>query len=66
MAAERTLSILKPDATARNMTGEINAMIENAGLRIIAQKRIKLRRSRPKVSMPCTRNGPFSTASSRS
>lgn len=42
MAVERTLSILKPDATARNLTGEINAMIENAGLRIIAQKRIKL------------------------
>jgi nucleoside-diphosphate kinase len=42
MAIERTLSILKPDATARNLTGEINAMIEAAGLRIIAQKRIKL------------------------
>lgn len=42
MAVERTLSILKPDATARNLTGEINAMIENAGLRIVAQKRIKL------------------------
>ncbi len=42
MAVERTLSILKPDATARNLTGEINAMIEHEGLRIIAQKRIKL------------------------
>ncbi len=42
MAVERTLSILKPDATARNLTGEINATIENAGLKIIAQKRIKL------------------------
>lgn len=40
MAVERTLSILKPDATARNITGAINAMIEKAGLRIIAQKRI--------------------------
>lgn len=40
--AERTFSILKPDACARNLTGEINAMIENAGLRIIAQKRVKL------------------------
>lgn len=42
MAVERTLSILKPDATARNLTGEINSIIENAGLKIIAQKRIKL------------------------
>ena len=42
MAVERTFSILKPDATARNLTGEINAMIEEAGLRIIAQKRVKL------------------------
>lgn len=42
MAVERTLSILKPDATARNLTGEINAMIEHEGLRIVAQKRIKL------------------------
>lgn len=42
MAVERTFSILKPDATARNLTGEINAMIEEAGLRIVAQKRLKL------------------------
>jgi nucleoside-diphosphate kinase len=42
MAVERTFSIIKPDATARNLTGEINAIIENAGLRIIAQKRIKM------------------------
>jgi nucleoside-diphosphate kinase len=42
MAGERTFSIIKPDATARNLTGEINAVIENAGLKIIAQKRIKL------------------------
>ncbi len=41
MASERTLSIIKPDATRRNLTGKINAMIEAAGLRIIAQKRIK-------------------------
>ena len=41
MAIERTLSILKPDATARNQTGAINALIEAAGLRIIAQKRIR-------------------------
>ena len=41
MAIERTFSILKPDATRRNLTGEINAVIEKAGLRIIAQKRVK-------------------------
>ena len=42
MAAERTLSILKPDATKRNLTGAINAVIEESGLRIVAQKRILL------------------------
>jgi nucleoside-diphosphate kinase len=42
MAVERTLSIIKPDATKRNLTGAINAVIEEAGLRIIAQKRIWL------------------------
>ncbi|CAN5529886.1 nucleoside-diphosphate kinase [soil metagenome] len=41
MATERTLSIIKPDATRRNLTGAINAKIEGAGLRIIAQKRVK-------------------------
>ena len=39
---EQTLSIIKPDATKRNLTGQINAMLENAGLRIIAQKRLWL------------------------
>ena len=42
MATERTLSIIKPDATARNLTGAINAKFEEAGLRIVAQKRIRL------------------------
>ena len=42
MATERTFSILKPDATRRNLTGAINAMIETAGLRIVAQKRLHL------------------------
>jgi nucleoside-diphosphate kinase len=42
MAVERTLSIIKPDATKRNLTGAINAVIEKAGLRIIGQKRIWL------------------------
>jgi nucleoside-diphosphate kinase len=42
MAVERTLSIIKPDATRRNLTGRINAVLEEAGLRIIAQKRLRL------------------------
>ena len=42
MAAERTLSIIKPDATRRNLTGRINAKFEEAGLRIVAQKRLRL------------------------
>ena len=42
MAVERTLSIIKPDATKRNLTGKINAKFEEAGLRIVAQKRIQM------------------------
>ena len=42
MAIERTLSIIKPDATRRNLTGKVNAVLEGAGLRIIAQKRLHL------------------------
>ena len=42
MAVERTLSIIKPDATRRNLTGRINAKFEEAGLRIVAQKRLRL------------------------
>ena len=42
MATERTLSIIKPDATRRNLTGKINAKLEAAGLRIVAQKRLRL------------------------
>ncbi len=45
MAVERTLSIIKPDATRRNLTGKINARFEEAGLRIVAQKRVQLTRS---------------------
>ena len=44
MSKERTLSIIKPDATRRNLTGEINAILEKSGLRIIAQKRVWLTR----------------------
>ena len=49
MAVQRTLSILKPDATKRNITGEINAMLEKAGLRIVAQKMIHLSRREAKM-----------------
>jgi len=42
MAIERTLSIIKPDATERNLTGKINTFFEDSGLRIVAQKRIRL------------------------
>ena len=44
MAVERTLSIIKPDATRRNLTGRINARFEEAGLRIVAQRRVRLTR----------------------
>ncbi|MEJ0062835.1 MAG: nucleoside-diphosphate kinase [Alphaproteobacteria bacterium] len=45
MAVEQTFSILKPDATRRNLTGKINALLEEAGLRIVAQKRIQMSRA---------------------
>lgn len=45
MAIERTFSILKPDATRRNLTGKINAVFEQAGLRVVAQKRIHMTRA---------------------
>jgi len=45
MAVENTLSIIKPDATRRNLTGKINARFEEAGLRIVAQKRLQLTRA---------------------
>lgn len=45
MAVERTFSIIKPDATKRNITGDINAVIEKAGLRIVAQKRVRWTRA---------------------
>lgn len=45
MALQRTFSIIKPDATARNLTGAVNAVFEAAGLRIVAQKRVRLTRA---------------------
>jgi nucleoside-diphosphate kinase len=59
MAIERTFSIIKPDATARNITGAINAMIENAGLRIIAQKRVKISRGDAEAFYAVHRQRPF-------
>jgi nucleoside-diphosphate kinase len=59
MAIERTFSIIKPDATARNLTGAINAMIEKAGLRIIAQKRIMIRRPQAEMFYAVHRQRPF-------
>jgi len=49
MALERTFSIIKPDATRRNLTGKINAVFEDAGLRIVAQKRIQFSQAQAEV-----------------
>jgi nucleoside-diphosphate kinase len=59
MAIERTFSILKPDATARNLTGAINAVIEKAGLRIVAQKRIRMSKAEAETFYGVHRERPF-------
>jgi len=59
MASERTLSIIKPDATRRNLTGRINAMLEDAGLRIVAQKRIHLTAAQAEAFYAVHRERPF-------
>ena len=59
MAIERTLSIIKPDATKRNLTGKINAKFEEAGLRIIAQKRIHLSKEQAGVFYEVHAERPF-------
>lgn len=59
MAIERTFSMIKPDATARNLTGAINARLEQAGLRIIAQKRIKMTREQARHFYGVHANKPF-------
>src|SRR5262245_52146114 len=59
MALERTFSILKPDATKRNLTGAINALIEKAGLRIVAQKRVKISRDEAEKFYAVHRERPF-------
>ena len=59
MAAERTLSIIKPDATRRNITGKINARLEDAGLRIVAQKRLRLSRAQAEAFYAVHKARPF-------
>ena len=59
MALERTFSIIKPDATRRNLTGKINAKFEEAGLRIIAQKRIHMTKDQAGVFYGVHKERPF-------
>ncbi len=59
MAIERTFSIIKPDATRRNLTGAINAVIEKAGLRIVAQKRVKWKQTDAKKFYAVHAKRPF-------
>ena len=59
MATERTLSIIKPDATARNLTGKINAKFEDAGLRIVAQKRMHLTIAQAEAFYAVHKDRPF-------
>ena len=59
MALERTFSIIKPDATRRNLTGAINAKFEEAGLRIIAQKRIQMTKEQAGVFYGVHKSRPF-------
>jgi nucleoside-diphosphate kinase len=56
---ERTFSILKPDATERNLTGQINALIEGAGLRIVAQRRVRLTEAQAKKFYEVHKERPF-------
>ena len=59
MTVERTFSILKPDATKRNLTGAINAIIEHAGLRVVAQKRLRITREQAEAFYAVHRARPF-------
>jgi nucleoside-diphosphate kinase len=59
MAVERTFSIIKPDATRRNLTGKINARFEEKGLRVVAQKRIKMTRQQAEGFYGVHKERPF-------
>ncbi len=59
MAIQRTFSIIKPDATERNLTGAVNAVIEKAGLRIVAQKRIHMTRQQAETFYAVHKERPF-------
>lgn len=59
MAKQQTFSIIKPDATERNLTGAINAVIEKAGLRIVAQKRIHMTRKQAETFYAVHKERPF-------
>ena len=59
MAIERTLSIIKPDATRRNLTGKINARFEEQGLRIVAQKRLRLTKETAEAFYEVHKERPF-------
>ena len=59
MAIERTFSIIKPDATERNLTGAVNALIEKAGLRIVAQKRVRMTRDQAETFYGVHKARPF-------
>ena len=59
MARERTFSIIKPDATRRNLTGKVNAMLEAGGLRIVAQKRIHMTRAQAETFYGVHKERPF-------
>jgi nucleoside-diphosphate kinase len=59
MAIQRTFSIIKPDATRRNLTGKINALLEDGGLRIVAQKRIHMTRAQAEAFYGVHKERPF-------
>jgi len=59
MAIERTFSIIKPDATNRNITGKVNALIEGAGLRIVPRKRIQMTRAQAETFYSVHKERPF-------
>lgn len=59
MALQRTFSIIKPDATRRNLTGAVNAVIEEAGLRVVAQKRVQMTREQAETFYAVHKERPF-------